>query len=213
MSNTEPQTLVPIKDLIPSLLTWEDHAVALAKLQEVDGMVNWYRADILMSALEKFGDMSISELAMIVNRPISTVNGLIRTARAFPPEKRVYSMPFYLHQQASYADSFDEKTKEFSGEDRFELIKKAEDEMFSYRDIAKELKEMRRRKQKEENNEKKPICAYCGRINGRLVEYLIKERNTSATETAFSFLMHTECYPDYLLILKEKKRLYELVQD
>lgn len=194
----------PIRELLSKLLTWEDHINALTKLQEVDGMVNWYRADILTSAIDRFGFGSLTELAQVINLPLSTVTALVRTSRAFPPDKRKIGVPFYLHQQASFVDSYNERTKEFSGEERFALMDRVVEEFLSYREIAQEVRNIKEKRALIDRGENRIICASCGKHTGNLFDFQISSRTGAVTSNAYYFYMHLSCYEDYIALLKQK---------
>ena len=74
-------------------------------------------------------------------KPRSTISNYTRASLAFPVEKRNHALSFSAHFQASYADSFDDKTQEFKTEERFRWLDKAADENLSTRQIQKQIQE------------------------------------------------------------------------
>lgn len=199
---SENQGLLPLNEMLPKLLTWEDHVAALNKLQEVDGVVNWYRADVLLSAIDRFGIESLSQLSQVISMPISTLTGLVRTARGFPSDKRDYNVPFYVHQQASFIDSFDEHTKTFATDNRFALLKKIGEETLSYREVARIVRAEKERQALLASGEDEIRCAYCGKIKGDLEDYTVFPM--AAAYLGWNFKMHVSCYDDLINSFRQK---------
>ena len=128
------------KDL-EKLETYEDYIQTLINLSEASENISWYRSDIFVSFAKKFGKESLVALARDLKQPHSTLVSYIRTAKAFPPEKRVATLTFSAHFQASLIDSFDGEN--FAEEKRYSLIEKAADEHMSTREIAERVKKVR----------------------------------------------------------------------
>jgi hypothetical protein len=126
---------------LDKLQTYEDYLSFYSQLDEASSAFSWVRADVLLQMVMNLGDKSVEELAKDLKQPRSTVTNYVRVARAFPPDKREPIVPFSTHYQASYADSYNEKTKVFDGELRFELIKKAADDGLSVRQVIKQMQE------------------------------------------------------------------------
>lgn len=132
------------KEEINKLQAWEDWVTYYLQLGEASNSFSWYKADLLLALYGKFGEGSLDKFASDVKEPKSTVINYVRTARAFPPDKRIAHLSFTHHFQASYADSFNEKTNEFEGELRHELLAKAADDNLSTRALQDEVKESKK---------------------------------------------------------------------
>ena len=113
------------------------------QLDEASSAFSWLKADALLRMYEKFGKQSITELSKDVQQPEGTVINYVRTAKAFPQDQREDAASFSIHFQASYADSYDDFTNQFTSNDRFAWLKKAVDENMSTRKLAKAIKEQR----------------------------------------------------------------------
>lgn len=125
---------------LSQLKTYEDYLSFYSQLDEASSAFSWVKADVLHQMTMNLGEKSLESLAADLKQPRSTVANYVRVARAFPPDKRLAIVPFSTHYQASYADSYDEKTKTFSGEERFALVQKAADENLSVRQVIREMK-------------------------------------------------------------------------
>jgi len=129
--------------ILEKLENYEDYISFYIQLEEASGAVAWLRADMLYRMVEKLGEESLSKLSADLKQPRSTVINYVRVARAFPLEKREPIVTFSAHFQASFADSFDEKSGTFKSNERFKWIKKVAEDQLSTRQLAKEIKEAR----------------------------------------------------------------------
>jgi len=128
---------------LEKLEKYEDYVSFYGQLEEATTAFSWVKADMLLQMTNKLGDASLASLSKDLKLPQSTVVNYIRTARAFPTDQREPIVPFTSHFQASFADSYDEKTKTFNGEQRFKLLGEAADKMMSVRDIMKSVHEIK----------------------------------------------------------------------
>jgi hypothetical protein len=123
-------------DILSNIQSYEDYLSFYTQLDEVNTNNSWLKADLLFQMYEKLGEESLIKMSKDLRQKRTTVSSYIRVARAFPPEKREPLASFSSHYQASYADSFNDQTKEFDNNKRFEWIKKAIEENLSTREIA-----------------------------------------------------------------------------
>ena len=127
--------------ILQRLENYEDYLSFYIQLEEASGVFAWLRADTLYQMAKKLGENSLHQLAIDLRQSRSTVINYVRTARAFPHQEREPMVSFSSHFQASFADSYDEKTEQFKTNTRFEWIKKAADEGMSTRKLQKQIKE------------------------------------------------------------------------
>lgn len=103
------------------------------------------KADLLLQVEKKLGEKSLRVFSGEVNQPQSTITNYIRVARAFDKERRDVGASFSTHFQASFADSYDEETKSFKSDTRFDWLNKAIDEKMSTRKLAQEIQKHKER--------------------------------------------------------------------
>lgn len=143
MSETALAPINPSLALDPSILdnleSYDDFLSYYIQLDQTSSAFSWLKADLLLRMTQKLGDNSVRKLAEDIKQPASTIVNYTRTALAFPPEKREEGTSFSMHFQASFADSLDEKTRDFDTEKRFEWLEKALDENMSTRRLAEEI--------------------------------------------------------------------------
>lgn len=137
MTNELATTLT--EDVLQNLDSYEDYLGYYTQLDEAATSVSWVKADLLVHMQNKLGDKSIQALSKDIKQPYTTVVNYIRVARAFPPDRRLSNVAFTHHYQASYADTYDENTKKFTGEARFKWIEKAADEHLSVRGLIEQV--------------------------------------------------------------------------
>ena len=142
--------LVPTSDLNPigldstilsKLETYEDYLSYYQQIDEAAGAFTWLKADTLAQMAKTMGDKSLEQLGKDIREKKSTVSNYVRTARAFPMDKREPAVSFSTHFQASFADSFNDKQGEFQGEKRFEWIKKAAEQNLSSNQVYRGIQE------------------------------------------------------------------------
>ncbi len=124
---------------IENLETYEDYLSYYQQLEEASTAFSWIKAETLRAMENKLGENSIRVIAKDLGYPASTIANYIRVARAFPPEKRDPVASFSAHFQASFADKFNHKRKEFDGESRFKWIQEAADANLSTRQLADKI--------------------------------------------------------------------------
>lgn len=142
MVDTIPQT-AELAQYIPKLEAYEDYLTFYQQLDEDAASMNWTKADTLLQMSNKLGEGALRALSKDLKQPPSTVSHYVRTAKAFPPDKREPMLSFSIHLQASFADSYDEKTKEFDGITRFDIIQEAVDQGMSVRRLMTKLRELK----------------------------------------------------------------------
>ncbi len=174
--------------ILAKLETYEDYLSFYIQLDEAETEYSWLKADTLLQMTEKLGSNSLESLAKDIGKPPTTVVNYVRTAKAFPQEQRDPGVSFSHHYQASFADSFDDKTKEFNGEKRFEWLQKASEGHLSTRALAEEI-----RHQKIETMVEVLICVHCG-TNKETKEYVLfsPEKKKQADRFILCDKCHTE---------------------
>ena len=125
--------------ILDNLESYDDFLSLYIQLDQTSSAFSWLKADLLLRMTQKLGDNSVRKLAEDIKQPASTIVNYTRTALAFPPDKREEGASFSVHFQASFADSLDEKTRQFGGEKRFDWLEKALDENMSTRRLAEEI--------------------------------------------------------------------------
>lgn len=128
-------------EVFNNLKTYDDFVGFYIQLEQVSSGFSWMKADLLVEMDKKLGDSSLRELGKSLRQPYSTTTNYIRAARAFPPEKRDVGASFSLHFQASFADSYDEKSKSFKTDERFKWLEEAIDNNYSTRQLAEMIQE------------------------------------------------------------------------
>lgn len=127
--------------ILAKLESYEDYLSFYIQLEEADAAFSWLRADTLLQMTQKLGGTSLLQLSKDLRQKHSTVINYVRVAKAFPVDKRESLASFSAHFQASFADSFNDKSQEFNGEKRFTWIKKVAEEGMSVRELAHEIKQ------------------------------------------------------------------------
>ena len=163
---------------LDKLQTYEDYLSFYIQLEETHKTFAWLKADTLLHMTIKLGQDSPTQLAKDLKLPPSTATNYIRVARAFPPDTREELTTFSGHLEASFADSYDDKTGTFEGNKRFEWIKKAAEENMPTRLLKREISES-----KEENSLKhaveltvNEIFKYIGALKERAIRGDVEAR-------------------------------------
>lgn len=190
-----PVSLDP--EIIANFSSWEDWVTYYLQLGEASNSFSWYKADLLLHLYKKFGEGSLDKFSTDVGESKSTVVNYVRTARAFPSEKRIPSLSFTHHFQASFADSYNEKDREFEGETRFEMIEKAADTQMSTRALQDEVKESK----KEDYHEPK-TCDFTGITSDKVVRFVFYSPETRLTE---KFFLSPEAFKEIVTYIKDGK--------
>ncbi len=183
---------------IAKLQAWEDWVTYYLQLGEASNSFSWYKADLLLALFQKFGGDSLDKFATDVKEPRSTVTNYVRTARAFPAEKRIPHLSFTHHFQASYADSYNEKTKEFEGENRYELLEKAADSNLSTRALQDEVKESK----KDDYHEIK-TCEFSGVSSQKVGRFVFYSPELGLTE---KFYLHPDAFKEIVSYIRNGRR-------
>lgn len=172
------------------LVKYEDFVGYYLQLTEAANSFSWIKADVLLALSEKYGNQSLEKVSVDIGEPRSTVVNYVRTARAFPPEKREPSISFSHHFQASFADSYDEHRGSFSTENRFNWLETAIEKNLSTRDIRDEIQE---EKQKSLPGGGLPdICAMCKKNGVDVEKYVFFVPNSGRAGDKFK--LHQKCY-------------------
>ena len=139
LSTIENNSLALDSKVLENLESYDDFLSYYIQIDQTSSAFSWLKADLLFKMTQKLGDNSVKKLAEDIKQPVSTIVNYTRTAMAFPPEKREEGASFSIHFQASFADSLDEKSREFDGNKRFEWLEKAVDNNMSTRKLAEEI--------------------------------------------------------------------------
>ena len=178
------------KSLPQNIESWEDFIAYYQKLSELSANVSWHKADTLLALSQKFGYESLEKFAQQIDEPRSTVVSYVRVARAFPPEKREDVVPFSTHLTASYIDSYDEKTKDFASEQRFDLLEKAADNQLSNRAVQQEVQKEKIARQ--ERGELVIECDLCHTNTAPIFPYTFGSSFRNRKTDRFN--LHDICY-------------------
>ena len=181
------------KSVIDKLESFEDYLSVYIQLEEESSSFSWAKADLLYNLVLQHGEQSIESLATAISRPRSTISTYVRTARAFLPDKRIPSLPFTMHLEASFADSYDKAKKEFVGNSRFDWVAKAADGNWSARKLKAEIKSG---KSPLENSNELFQCMKCGKMDGVVYEYILYRIGKS--QDPIKFTLHEDCLNEIL---------------
>lgn len=181
------------EQVLSKLTSYEDYLSYYIQLNEATDAVSWVKADFLLYMLHKMGASSLLALSRDMKQPFGTVDNYIRTARAFPPEKRNEAMSFSHHFKASFADKYDEKTKTFLTDKRFEWVNRAQDERMSTRTLQANITEA---KEKTENPDLGVSCSHCGKPNEKLQKWTMASPGTG--KRIINLYLHEVCLVEIL---------------
>lgn len=187
-------------DILNKLENYEDYLSFYIQLDQTSTAFAWLKADLLFQMVDKLGEPSVEQLARDVNQPRSTVVNYVRTARAFPHDKRDPNVPFSIHFRASFADTYDDKTQSFQGEERFKWLAKAIDEGMSTRVLGDAIQ---REKKREGLNVEKLPCTRCAKTDGEIKPYILY--SPGAHLKGESFDLHSACYNEVIECIYGKR--------
>lgn len=174
--------------------SWEDWVTYYLQLGEASNSFSWYKADLLLHLFSKFGEGSLDKFSTDVGESKSTVVNYVRTARAFPPEKRIPTLSFTHHFQASFADSYSEKDKDFEGEARYEILEKAADNQMSTRALQDEVKES-----KKEDYKEPKVCDFTGVKSDKVLRYIFYSPEGGGVE---KFYLHPNGFKEIVRLIR-----------
>ena len=151
---------------------------------------------------KKLGFDSLKDLSTELKAPLSTITNYIRVSRGFPEEKRNYNLPFSYHLIATRADSYNAKTGTFDGTNRFDWLKKAEQEQIT----SKMLESRIRLENIKEKTEGKLLCVHCGTTEeeGEILEYVMYAPELG--RGAKKFELHAACYKKIVEFIEYGKK-------
>lgn len=177
--------------ILEKLEDYEDYLSFYMSLEEATGAVAWLKADMLYRMVQKLGENSLMQLSQDLKQARSTVINYVRVARAFPADKREPIVPFSTHFQASFADSYDEKSGTFKSDERFKWVEKAAVEGISTRELQKQIKEQKAITAGEDP----AVAARNAEIEDKissLMHYLgaLKDKAKAGDENAFSRILN-----------------------
>lgn len=180
-------------NVLSRLSTYEDYLSYYIQLSEINDTVSWVKADFLVFMLKKMGADSLLALSRDLKQPFGTVDNYIRTARAFPTDKRNSAMSFSHHFKSSFADRYDDKTKTFLTNKRFDWINRAQDEKMSTRTLQANISE---EKEKTENPDLGVLCSHCGKPNDKLQKWTMASPGTG--KRIINLHLHEVCLVEIL---------------
>lgn len=143
VNSLQPENIGLSTEVLQNLTSYDDFLNFYVQIDQAVNGFSWMKADALMAMETRLGDSSLKEMSKELGENYSTLVSYIRVSRAFPAEKRDIGASFSLHFQASFADRYDHKTKEFSGEERFGWRDKALDQNMSTRSLQREIQEVK----------------------------------------------------------------------
>src|SRR3990167_7527005 len=182
-------SIVPDYTLLDKLQNYEDYLSFYIQLEEAHKTFAWLKADTLLHMSKKLGQDSPTQLAKDLKLPPSTATNYIRVARAFPPNTREELTTFSGHLEASFADSYDDKTGTFEGNKRFDWVKKAAEENMPTRLLKREISES-----KEENSLKTAVELTVNEIFKYIVALKEKAIKGDVEARARIEQLHSELY-------------------
>ena len=186
--------LVPQNELPQKLETWEDHIAAYQQAEEVTDAATWYKVDILYSLVQKFGEGSLKQFKeqVKVREEVTTLREYVRTAQAFPPEKRIPAVSYEGHKQASYADT--RKNGQFIGENRFQILEQAANGGLASRAVRQLIQQQKLQQRKEEAKGTDPItCKRCGSSEPEVYKFIFY---SPEIKSAIEVWLHKDCFDD-----------------
>ena len=181
------------EQVLSKLSSYEDYLSYYIQLTEASDTVSWVKADFLVYMLKKMGANSLSALSRDLKQPFGTVDNYVRTARAFAPDKRNTAMSFSHHFKASFSDKYDEKTKTFLTNKRFDWINRAQDERMSSRTLQANISE---EKEKTANPDLGVLCSHCGKPNDKLQKWTMASPQTG--KRIINLYLHEVCFVEIL---------------
>lgn len=193
MSETLPTVLTDMplglnKTFFESYQSFDEKQDLYAEIKKASAATSWMQADFFKYLWEEMGEKTLNKFASTINEPVGTINNYIRTAIGFPNSQRNPMSSFSHHFQATWSDSYDSKTKKFSGNNRFQWLDKSIQEGWSTRKLAEEIS---RNKHLKELGTRTAPCVKCKETNGTVIPY-----NFFNTQTKHSdhFDFHELCY-------------------
>jgi len=134
----EPITLNPLD--LDRATEWEDFVSLWMIAKDIDARNQWFKGEIANKVVKVHGESSLTKFAEEIHEKRVTLENYVRVARAFPKDTRGYNLLWTHYFLASYTDSYDKKKGEFTSEERFKWIEKANDEGWSTTRLAQEIK-------------------------------------------------------------------------
>lgn len=182
-------------DVLNNLNSYDDFISFYIQIEETSSSFHWLKADVLLEISKKFGEKTLEALSSELHQPRGTISNYIRTAKAFPKDKRVLNASFTLHFQAAFADVYDAK-KGFTGENRFDWIEKAADGGWSTRKLHDAILIAKRVLPAETM-----LCQYCGSEMGDIHDYILYKLGTKGEPEKFH--LHDTCFKEIRALIKK----------
>ncbi len=176
------------KGILKNFETYEDYLDYYIRLEEASVAVSWIKADLLLDMSTKLSLTGTYKLSEDIGQPRGTIVNYIRTARAFPPEKRNPVASFTHHFQASFADEYNEEEGKFLTNNRFDWINKSVDDHLSVRRLKQQIDD---EKIKNGTTVVKP-CSRCGKTDENTLKYILY----SPGEKAEKFYFDPKCWQE-----------------
>lgn len=127
------------KSFFDKYKTFDEKQTLYADIKTFTAASSWMQADFFKYLWEESGDKTLNKFAGTVGEPSGTINNYIRTARAFSETERNPMLTFSHHFQASLADSYDSKTKQFQSKARYDWLDKAADQRLTTRQLNEQI--------------------------------------------------------------------------
>ena len=119
---------------------WEDFIGLWMMSRDVDSKNQWFKGDIVNRLATIYGENSIGKFAQEVQESLRSIYQYRRAARAFDEEHRNMNISFTHYLLASYTDEYNKGNGEFTSDERFKWIEKANDNSWSTGKMAQEIK-------------------------------------------------------------------------
>lgn len=185
--------------ILKNLHSYEDFLSTFVQLEQSSTSFSWLKADLLNAVAKKLGDNVPAQISRDLRMPVSTITNYIRTARAFPPEKRIINTSFSMHYHASFIDEYNIKTGVFTGEERFHLLETAADQNISVGRLADRVHE----KKEEAKVGRRFTCQICGATDNEVGAFYVYSNKFVIKR---KFFAHKDCFEE------QERNLLELLK-
>ena len=189
-------------ELLGQLTTYDDFIRVYQQINKGESTFSWVKADLFLEMQKKLGMDSLKDLSVELKAPLSTITNYIRVSRGFPNEARNYNLPFSYHLIATRADSYNSKTGEFDGTNRFEWLRRADKEQIT----SKMLESRIRLENIKGKTDGKLTCVHCDETNeiGEILEYVMYAPELG--RGAKKFELHASCYKTIIDFIEYGKK-------
>lgn len=181
------------------LQTPEDYKLFGQKFIAGQTALSWWLADLVADCRRKFDKDTAIELGTDLGLASSTIMSYIRVSKAFAPDQRIGTLSFSHHFTAAFADTYNDETGEFEGDNRFNFLEKALDQGLSTRELKAQIDHDK--KLHELQRETIP-CDWCSSDEGTIDPYTLFCSQQIPHRAPDKFDFHNECYLDLMRTIK-----------